>query len=72
MISDMNFFVKTKSFLFSPLCIVGIKAYKSVIQILSEYDWFYVSKIQLYIKYMLYKMMIVVNDAMKILYVYIY
>ena len=61
-ISDWNFFLKSKSFLFTLLCIVHINfAYQNFIPLPSiKYDWFYVSKIQIYIIYMLCKMMYIV------------
>ena len=55
-ISEENCFLKTKSFLFSLLCIVHINlAYQNVIPLPSgKYDWFYVSKIQFYVKYIVH------------------
>ena len=62
-ISEENFFLKTKSFLFSLLCTVHINlAYLNAVPLPSvKYDLFYVSKIQLHVKYMLYKMKSIVT-----------
>ena len=62
-ISDENFFLNTKSSLFSLLRIVHINlAYQNVIPLPNvNYVWFYVSKIKFYIKHMLYKMRSIVT-----------
>ena len=57
------FFLKLKPFFFSLLCTVHINlAYQNVIQLPSvKYNRFYISKIQFYVKCMLYKMMPIVT-----------
>ena len=56
-ISDENWFLKTKSFLFPLLCIVNMNsAYQNVIPLpCVKNDWSNISKIKFYIKYMLSK-----------------
>ena len=63
MTSEENFILKTKSFLFSLQCTVHINlAYQNVIPLSSvKYDWFYVSKIHFFVKYMLFKMRYIVT-----------